>query len=143
MIGQNGLKLIKSFEGFAPLEYVCVAGKRTIGYGHVLKADERYPAGLTEAEAEMLLLDDVAEAEQAVIDLVEVPLSANQFDALTSFVFNVGRRNFSGSTLLKKLNAGDYTGAANEFIRWKYVGNKVVAGLLRRRQTEKKLFENF
>ncbi len=141
MIGQNGLKLIKSFEGFAPLEYTCVAGKRTIGYGHVLKSDERYPAGLTEAEAETLLLDDVAEAEQAVIDLVKAPLSANQFDALTSFVFNIGRRHFAGSTLLRQLNVGDYTGAANEFLRWKYAGNKVVNGLLRRRQAEKKLFE--
>lgn len=141
MIGQNGLKLIKAFEGFAPLEYTCVAGKRTIGYGHVLNFGESYPAGLSEAEAETLLLDDVAEAEQAVIDLVKVPLSANQFDALTSFVFNVGRRNFAGSTLLRQLNAGDYTGAANEFLRWKYAGNKVVNGLLRRRQAEKKLFE--
>lgn len=141
MIGWNGLKLIKSFEGFSPLEYTCVAGKRTIGYGHVLRAGESYPAGVTEAEAETLLLDDVAEAEQTVIDLVEVPLSANQFDALVSFVFNVGWRKFSGSTLLKKLNAADYDGAAAEFLRWKYAGGKVINGLLRRRISEKKLFE--
>lgn len=141
MIGWNGLKLIKSFEGFSPLEYTCVAGKRTIGYGHVLRAGECYPAGVTEAEAETLLLDDVAEAEQTVIDLVEVPLSANQFDALVSFVFNVGWRKFAGSTLLKKLNAADYDGAAAEFLRWKYAGGTVINGLLRRRIAEKKLFE--
>lgn len=141
MIGWNGLKLIKSFEGFSPLEYTCVAGKRTIGYGHVLRAGESYPAGVTEAEAETLLLDDVAEAEQTVIDLVEVPLSANQFDALVSFVFNVGWRKFAGSTLLKKLNAIDYDGAAAEFLRWKYANGKVINGLLRRRTAEKKLFE--
>lgn len=141
MIGWNGLKLIKSFEGFSPLEYTCVAGKRTIGYGHVLRVGESYPAGVTEAEAETLLLDDVAEAEQTVIDLVEVPLSANQFDALVSFVFNVGWRKFAGSTLLKKLNATDYDGAAAEFLRWKYANGKVINGLLRRRTAEKKLFE--
>lgn len=141
MIGTKGLALIKRFEGFSALEYTCVAGKRTIGYGHCLSPDENYPAGVTEEQAEELLRDDVADAEDAVIRLVEVPLTPNQFDALVSFVFNVGSENFRRSTLLRRLNDGDYDGVAKEFGKWIYANEKPVAGLMQRRKAEAELFE--
>ena len=138
---KKGLDLIKHFEGFSPLEYTCVGGKRTIGYGHVICPGEDFTAGVTEEQAEELLAEDVGIAEEAVIRLVEVPLTPHQFDALVSFVFNVGRRNFEGSTLLRRLNAGDYDGAAGEFKRWKYAGGRVCRGLVRRREAEAELFK--
>lgn len=141
MIGTKGLALIKKFEGFSALEYLCPAGKRTIGYGHCLSPDENYPAGVTEEQAEELLRDDIADAEDAVIRLVEVPLTPNQFDALASFVFNVGSNNFRLSTLLRVLNKADYEGAAKEFEKWIYADEKVVPGLKRRRKAEAELFK--
>lgn len=142
MISSDGLKLIKYFEGFSPLEYTCVGGKRTIGYGHVLKPGEAFPGGVTQEQAEELLAEDVGIAEDAVIRLVKVALTPHQFDALVSFVFNVGARNFAGSALLKKLNAGDYSGAAEEFKRWKYAGGRVCRGLVCRREAEAKLYSS-
>lgn len=140
MITQKGLNLIKDFESFVPLEYICVAGRRTIGYGHVILPGEDFACGLTQEQAEELLAEDVGIAEEAILRLVDVPLTPHQFDALVSFVFNVGRRNFEGSTLLRRLNAGDYDGAAGEFARWKYAGGSVCKGLIRRRKAEAELF---
>ena len=142
MIGKEGLELIKRFEGFTGREYLCPAGVRTIGYGHVVRDGESWPEGITPEAAETLLLDDVSDAEGFVIDAVVVPLSPHQFDALVSFVFNIGGRAFGGSTLLGKLNAGDYDGAAEEFRRWKYINEQVSRGLVRRRAAEEKLFRS-
>lgn len=72
--------------------------------------------------------------------MVEVPLNQNQFDALASFTYNLGETNLSSSTLLKKLNAKDYTGASNEFLKWNRAGGKVLNGLVRRREAERNLF---
>ena len=141
MIGTKGLALIKRFEGFSATEYLCSAGKRTIGYGHLLADGENYPEGITEERAEELLRDDVAEAEDAVIRLVDVPLSPNQFDALVSFVFNVGSENFRRSTLLRRLNVGDYAAVPDQLMRWVYAGRKLSAGLMRRREAEAELFD--
>lgn len=142
MIGKKGLELIKRFEGFVPLEYTCAAGKRTIGYGHVLQPGESWPGGMTQKQAEEILEEDIGTAEEVVIRSVEVPLSPHQFDALVSFVFNVGGRAFRGSTLLRKLNGGDYAGAAEEFRCWKYINGEVSRGLIRRRAAEEKLFRS-
>lgn len=140
MISKKGVELIKSFEGFAPLEYTCVAGKRTIGYGHVLGPEEKYVCGVCEREAEQLLKQDLDIAEKAVEKLVEVPLSDCQKDALVSFVFNVGIRAFQKSTLLKELNAGRYDRVPRQLQRWIYVNGRPCGGLIRRRQAEAALF---
>lgn len=80
--------------------------------------------------------------ENDVTRLVKVPLTQGQFDALVSFAFNLGSRALSGSTLLRKLNDKDYAGAAAQFTRWVYANNQVLAGLVRRREAEKRLFES-
>ena len=100
MISQKGVEAIKAFEGFSPLEYTCVAGKRTIGYGHLLKPDEFYVCGVSEKRAEELLIQDLNTVEAAVDTLVKVPLEEYQRDVLVSFVFNIGVYAFQRSTLL-------------------------------------------
>lgn len=135
----KAVDLIKTFEGFASTAYYDAAGKLTIGYGHLIKAGEDFNF-IDKAQAEKLLINDMAVAENAVNSYAKVPISANQKDALVSFVFNLGSGNFANSTLLKKLNAGDYAGAANEFDRWVYAGGKVIPGLVERRAKEKALF---
>src|SRR5215831_8998258 len=84
---------------------------------------------------------DIANAVDAVNGLVTVELNQSQFDSLVDFVFNVGRRAFANSTLLALLNSADYDGAADEFEKWSHAGGRLVAGLLRRRQSEKEQFE--
>lgn len=138
MINDNALELIKRFEGLRLTAYKCPAGVYTIGYGHTngVQRGQR----CTELQAELWLMDDLRESEQAVDDLVKVPLTDNQRGALVSFVFNVWAENFRASTLLKKLNIRDYDGAAAEFRRWNKAGGKVLPGLTKRRQAETALF---
>lgn len=137
-IGVNGLTLIKQFEGLRLHAYKCPADIWTIGYGHT--ADVSANDVITEEDAIFYLRQDVAESERAVNQLVHVPLTQNQFDALVSFVFNLGVGNFCTSTLLKKLNARDYDGAEQEFGRWVHAGGKASPGLVRRRAAESALF---
>lgn len=137
-LSQNGLDLIKGFEGLRLSAYQDSAGVWTIGYGHTgnVKPGDR----ITQAEAERLLQQDTAWAQQAVRDQVKVPLTQGQFDALTSFTFNLGAGALEKSTLLKKLNAGDYAGAQAEFGKWVHAGGEVLQGLVRRRAAEADLF---
>ncbi len=137
-IGINGLNLIKEFEGLRLQAYKCPADIWTIGYGHTagIGPDDV----ITEAQAISLLCQDVVASEQAVNQYVHVPLTQNQFDALVSFIFNLGVGNFLTSTLLKKLNAGDYDGAVQEFERWIHANGKALPGLVRRREAERVLF---
>lgn len=137
---QAGIDLIKRFEGFSAECYVCPAGKRTIGYGHVLAEGEAEQISAQEAEA--LLVKDIASAEEAVNRLVEVPLSQHQFDALVCLTYNIGNRAFSRSTLLRLLNNGDYMAAAAQFPRWVYASGKLLNGLRNRREAEQQLFLN-
>lgn len=137
-ISEKGLALIKRFEGYRPRAYVCSGGKWTIGYGHTASVNPQ--DSITIESAERLLQEDCLLAEMTVASAVKVALSRNQFDALVSFVFNVGRRNFIKSTLLKKLNTGDVKGAADEFLKWTYAKGKKSDGLLRRRKAERELF---
>jgi lysozyme len=133
-----GLSLLKRHEGLRLKAYRDVAGVWTIGYGHT-GPDVHDGLVITGEQAEQLLLADVREAQDA-LSLVTVPLTDAQKDALTSFIFNVGVGAFKGSTLLRKLNAGDYLGAADEFPRWNKAGGRVVAGLSKRRADERHLF---
>ena len=134
-----GINLIKEFESFVPETYICPAGKPTIGYGHVVRPGEVFTT-ITEEEGCALLAEDLVPREESVGKLVRVGLSQAQFDALVSFVYNVGHGAFNMSTLLRKLNNRDYLGAAAEFQRWKYGGGRVLPGLVRRRRREEELF---
>ena len=142
MISRKGIEAIKAFEGFSPLEYTCVAGKRTIGYGHVLKPSENYVCGLSEKKAEELLMLDLSAVEEVVDAAVGEALEEYQRDALVSFAFNVGVYAFQHSTLLKELKAGNYEKVPGQFLRWVYVNGKPCSGLLRRRQAEAAMFLN-
>lgn len=136
---ERGLALIKSFEGLSLTPYLCPAGKATIGYGSTRGVTMNSPP-ITRAEADRLLRRDLGHAESVVDGLVDVPLNGNQFSALASFVFNVGAEAFRRSTMLRKLNAGDYLGAAAQFERWIFAGGKELPGLKRRRAAERSLF---
>ena len=144
----RGRGLIIEFEGLRLTKYQDVAGLWTIGVGHLIKPGENFDSGVTRSAALALLTKDLQEVEDAVNTLVLVRVNQNQFDALVSFTFNVGKdidadtiaEGLGDSTLLKKLNAKDYTGAAKEFPKWNKAGGKVVAGLTRRRLAEMALF---
>lgn len=131
-------EIIKEFEGLRLEAYKCPADVWTIGYGHTRAV---FPGdAITEKEADAFLSEDLEDAEDAVNAYVDVELNQNQFDALVSFVYNLGSGNFKSSTLLRKLNGGDYLGAANEFKRWNKAGGIVLNGLIRRRDAEANLF---
>lgn len=135
----NGIRLIKSFEGFRDKAYLCPAGVWTIGYGHT---KDVYPGRIiSKHDANISLQVDVSEAERIVCQNVSVQLSQFQFDALVSFVFNLGERNFVRSTLLMCLNSGDYVEASTQILRWDKADGKALPGLTRRRLAEKKLFD--
>lgn len=138
MITQNK-QAIKTAEGLRLTAYLDGGGVWTIGYGHT-GADVRGGLTIPLSEAERLLTRDLRVAEGHVNDAVKVKLTQNQFDALVSFVYNVGGGAFRSSTLLKLLNAGDYEGAANQLPRWNKDNGKVVKGLTNRRHEERELF---
>ncbi len=135
-----GLDLVKRSEGFRSHIYFDAAGFPSIGYGHRLDPREHYPDGVSETEAEVILLWDVREAEQAVERLVKVPLTQGQFDALVDFTFNLGSARLSGSTLLRELNLGRSDLAANELLRWDHCGDDELESLKARRQAERALW---
>jgi GH24 family phage-related lysozyme (muramidase) len=137
-LSSEGLDLIKTAEGLRLDAYSDIAGVPTIGYGHT--GDVELGDTITSEQAAQLLADDTGWAEQAVSDNVNVPLTQDQFDALTSFTYNVGEGAFENSTLLDKLNAGDYEGAQAEFGRWIHADGKSADGLVNRRQDEAALF---
>lgn len=139
-ISDAGLDLIKRSEGFRAQTYFDVAGFPTIGYGHKLEVNEKYPNGITEEQATALLLTDVAVAENAVLRLVRVALTQGQFDALVDFVFNLGAGRLLGSTLLMLLNGKAYANAGLQLLLWDHAGGKEVAGLKIRRQEELNLW---
>jgi GH24 family phage-related lysozyme (muramidase) len=140
-VSQKGIDLIKKFEGLRLTSYVCPAGVLTIGYGHTGN-DVKPGMRISEEEAEKLLWRDTESAQQTVSSFVSVKLNQNEYDALVSFVFNVGPTAFVNSTLLRLLNHGaDRKVVAAEFARWvKAGGDTSVPGLVRRREEEKKLF---
>lgn len=134
----NGIGFIRSHEGCKLAAYLDGGGVWTIGVGHTKGVEKGQT--ITQEQADKFLADDLAPVESCINGHVTAQLNQNQFDALASFVFNVGEAAFTGSTLLKKLNAGDYTGAANEFPKWDHDNGVVVQGLLNRRLDEQALF---
>lgn len=137
-INQEGIELIKRFEGCRLEAYLDCVGVPTIGYGHI--KDVQIGQTITQEQAEEFLKEDLDTVEQSIPNLVKVSLTGNQFSALCSFCFNLGLHALAESTLLKKLNAGDIQGAANEFKKWDHAGGRANAGLLKRRLAERDLF---
>jgi lysozyme len=139
-----GIAFIKDFEGFSDKPYHCSAGVLTIFWGHTKTAKDYVGRNLSPSEAErigeQLLKLDLLEFERAVDRLVKVSITQNQYDALISFVYNLGAGNFAKSKLLRKLNAGDYLGAAKQFKCWIYADGKKLKGLVKRRAAEAELF---
>jgi len=136
---QEGLELIKKFEGCRLEAYRCSANVLTIGYGHtggVLETDV-----ITQDVADKLLKEDIAKFEKYVNVNVAVELNQNQFDALVAWTFNLGVGNLRSSTMLKKLNESDYGSVPFEMRRWNKAGGKTLDGLIRRRKAESLLFE--
>jgi lysozyme len=146
---ERGIAFIKQHEGFRARLYNDCAGHCTIGYGHLVhlqptdgRPEEKpFLAGITEQQADELLRSDVrAKAEHYIRIAVKVELEQHEFDALASFTYNLGGRAFLSSTLLRKVNAGDKSGAALEFARWIHAGGRKVEGLVTRRDREAQMF---
>lgn len=138
-ITQDGIDLIKRFEGFCSSVYICPAGYPTIGYGHLVRSGESFTE-ITETEAEELLRRDVESAERAVLRLVNVPLTDGQFDALVSFTFNLGAGAFQRSTLRRKVNRQAHTEVPAQLMRWVWAGGRKLRGLRNRRSAESILY---
>lgn len=146
--------LLERLEGREPTVYLDAAGLPTIGAGHCLTRDEitsgkirignvavHYRYGLTDEQIDALLAQDVAPVEQAVDRLVDVPLMQCQFDALVVFAFNVGTDALARSTLLRRLNGGDYADVPNQLRRWVWAAGRRVRGLVNRREAEIRLWK--
>ncbi|MEG0341988.1 MAG: lysozyme [Acinetobacter sp.] len=142
-VNSSGIDLICNFEGKRLVAYDDGVGVWTIGFGTTI-----YPNGIkvkkgdvcTEAQAKAYMAHDLKKFELTVNNAVTVPLNQNQFDALVSLAYNIGTNAFKNSTLVKKLNAGDYRGAATQFDAWINAGGKRMQGLVNRRAKEKALF---
>jgi lysozyme len=135
---QKCVDVVKSFEGFRTYAYLCPANIWTIGYGstkNVKKGDT-----ITKDEAEKLLLSELEDFSAKILPSITTNLNQNELDSLVSFSYNVGVSAFKNSTLLKKLNKGDKSGAAAEFLKWNKANGKELKGLTRRRQCERQLF---
>ena len=143
-ISSRGLELIKDFEGFSSTSYLCPAKIPTIGWGNTFYEDgTKVKLGDQISKTDALkLLEVIANRDFAdkIFPSIKVKVTQNQFDAMVSLAYNIGVFAFNGSTLLKKVNAGDFTGAGEEFLRWNKANGKEVLGLTRRREREKQLF---
>ena len=148
-LSDNGLRFIADFEGFVDHLYSDPAGHCTVGYGHLVhlgacdgrRSEVPYLVqGITQAAARTLLRLDVKRFEECINRLVLRTLNQNRFDALVSFAFNVGCGAFEDSTLLRKLNNGEYHRVCDELMRWIHGGGEVLPGLVRRREAECELF---
>lgn len=142
---QACIELIKASEGFKSYAYLCPAGIPTIGYGSTRYEDgTRVKLGdqpIDKLRAEKLLFATLAsDYEPGVSHAVQVPLQQCQFDALVDFAYNLGVNQLKTSTLMRKLNIGDYEGAAKEFGKWVHGDGKILPGLVTRREAERKLF---
>ncbi len=140
---EKGIAIIKKYEGLRLSAYKCPAGKLTIGYGHTGN-DVKPGMSINKEMAELLLKQDLRLFEKAINDLIKVPLTQNQFDALVSLTYNIGIGNFVSSTLRKLLNENKILEAGEQFMRWTKVrqpgGLKELPGLVKRRAEEKALF---
>ena len=135
----EGVALIKKCEGCELEAYQCAADVWTLGYGHTSGVSEGDTC--TAEEAESMLTEDLQKFEGYVNDLVEVDLTQNQFDAMVAWTYNLGPGALKESTLLRKLNEGDYKDAPYQIKRWNRAAGKVLDGLVRRREAEALLFK--
>ena len=138
-ISQEGIALIKKFEGCELEAYQDSVGVWTIGYGHT--KDVKEGDKINQDEAENLLAEEMPEYEGYIEDLVKVSLSQCEFDALCSWVYNLGPTNLQESTLLRVLNEGKYNEVPTQIKRWNKAGGQVLEGLVRRREAEALLFQ--
>ena len=146
-ISNNGINLIKHFEGLSLKPYLDVVNIPTIGWGNTFYEDgtkvtlKDQPVTKERANE---LLEKIVNKDFAdkIFPLIKVKVSQNQFDAMVSLAYNIGVGNFSKSTLLKKVNSGDFDGASNEFLKWNKSGGKELLGLTKRRQREYEMFKN-
>lgn len=138
----KAIDLIKQFEGCKLIAYKCPAGVWTVGYGSTTFEGTKVTEGLTitQQQAEDQLQRDLEVPRKVIDQLVTVPLNDNQYCALVDFIYNIGAGNFQSSTLLKKLNKGQYNDASFEFLRWNRSKGRIVNGLQRRREAEQALF---
>ncbi|MGV5004808.1 lysozyme [Acinetobacter variabilis] len=142
-VSPNGVDLICNFEGLRLKAYDDGVGVWTIGFGTT-----KYPSGIRVKKGDTCTLDqakaymqnDLKAFEQTVNSVVKVPVNQNQFDALVSLAYNIGSTAFKNSTLVKRLNEGNYKSAANQFDVWVNAGGKRMQGLVNRRAAEKALF---
>ena len=137
-ISDEGLYLLKHFEGCELKAYRCSADVLTIGYGHTKDVTEDME--ITQEEAEAMLAEEMGEYEGYINNKVTVPLDQNQFDAMVCWVYNLGSGNLASSTLLSVLNNGEYDKVPEQILRWNKAAGKVLNGLVRRRDAEAKLF---
>lgn len=140
MITSKALDLVKHFEGCKLAAYKCPAGVWTIGFGRT--AGVKQGDTCTQMQADLWLKTELSAQERTINEFVTVKISQNQRDALASFIYNVGAGAFKKSTLARKLNNGDYVGAAAEFGKWTKAGGKTLPGLISRRAAERALFES-
>lgn len=141
-ISSNGINKLKREEGEKLKAYLDSRGMPTIGVGHTGKVDSKPVAlgmTITADKSLELLRGDLQWVEDAIISMVRVPLNQNQYDALCSLIFNIGKTAFAGSTVLRQLNLKNYQAAADAFLLWKKAGNDPDI-LLPRRQRERSLF---
>jgi lysozyme len=138
-ISQEGVDLIKHFEGCELEAYLCPANVWTIGYGHTF--DVKEGDVIDQEAAEALLIEDLEEFEGYVISMVEAELKQHQFDALVSWTFNLGPANLKSSTMLNRINYGPISDVPFQLQRWNRAGGKVLDGLVKRRAAEAALWE--
>ncbi len=138
----SGRAFTQQQEGYRTTPYRDIAGNWTVGYGHKITSSDgiSLTQSLDQSTINSLFDGDISTAESIVQQLVNVPLTQGQFDALVDFVFNLGRARLAGSTLLRYLNAGNYAAAAQEFNKWVYAGPQVVSALVSRRAGEAQMF---
>ena len=140
---KNGIEIVKQFEGFSEVAYICPAGKITIGYGNTFYEDGtpvKMGEMITKERAEALLSYVYGSFQRQVKALVKVTINQNQLDALTSFAYNLGIANLKNSTLLRLINQSKFNEAATQFDKWVYSNKKILPGLVKRRAAEKELF---
>ena len=136
---EEGMSLIKKFEGCELKAYQCSANVWTIGYGHTRGVSDG--DSCTQEDADNMLADDLQEFEGYVNELVDADLTQNQFDALVAWTYNLGPTNLKSSTLLQRLNEGNMADVPHQIRRWNKAGGKVLDGMIRRREAEALLFQ--
>mgnify|MGYP003147742633 FL=1 len=139
-ISEDGLELIKKFEGCETTAYQDSVGVWTIGFGHTKGVEEGQTCSIEDAES--MLAEEMDEYEGYINNMVKVELQQHEFDALVAWVYNLGPTNLGESTMLKVLNGGQFDRVPDEMNRWTRAGGEILEGLVRRRQAESLMFQN-